>query len=329
MREGRMSEGEFESVLAFRGIPHAFRTAYEQGGIEGLYESHVGAVRSSFLYRFLYQAADLLLPITALFEIAKEIDRIVGEEGVASGSKSLLERLSVPWQADLPADARETLLEGSVIFYGLHGSALTPALLAAALGRKDLKMIGASYIATLGPHLREVTFPVYASASISVKAAGRTGLVPRLVAWLANKLDHPIDRETAKTLNRASLARGSDHVRSGGGLLIAPDPREPGDKWRPGIGALVANLASEPAPAGSYLVPWFIDGASITGVFQLLSRNPLWRRAGRRRFRRSVRVGFGDPIRVERLVEATGTNPARITEALEADYFRRAAARAQ
>jgi hypothetical protein len=85
----------------------------------------------------------------------------------------------------------------------------------------------------------------------------------------------------------------------------------------------VADLAHDAACRPTYLVPWSIRGASVTAIFQLLSRNPLARRLGARRFRNPVQVVFGEPMRVERVVAEVGDGPREIAAYLEREYHER------
>jgi hypothetical protein len=184
-------------------------------------------------------------------------------------------------------------------------------------------MVAASFIAKIGPNVGRCSFPVYATAQVKMKSAGRKGVTPRALGWIAWKSERSVDREEARERNRASLVQAVEHVRSGGGLLIAPDPRERKRPWRQGIGVIVVSLAHDPGARPAYVVPWSITGASITGLFQLLSRNPAMRALGRMRFRHPIRVTFGEPVPVRRIVEQAGYNPAKVTEVLERDYRER------
>ena len=307
-------------MRSLRKVMTELKGAFDNGGIEPLYRAHVAGLRSSPPYWCLYRLADLFLPITPLFGIVKDLDRLVGELGVHGGSKVVLGRPPVPWRAVLPERGEAEIRTSPIIVYGTHGSILTPLLLAVALDRPDMKMIGASYIAKLGPNIANCTFAVHTTMPLTVKTAGRKGLLPRAMGWLTYKLDPSMPRDAAKERNRAALTQAAGHVRSGGGLLIAPDSRKPSDPWRCGLGVLVAMLAQEPGARPCYLVPWRIWGASITGIFYLLSRNPITRALGRFRFRHPVRVELGEPIPLQAVVAKTGLDPVKITAYLEAHY---------
>jgi 1-acyl-sn-glycerol-3-phosphate acyltransferase len=306
-----------------RDTLRSLQTAFDQGGIEALHATHLASLAGNFRYRALYRLLDLMVPMTPILAVAKDLDRLVGDVGASAASRRVLARPPIPWRTEMPERGQQDILSAPVVFYGKHGSALTPLLLAAALDRPDLKMVAASHIAKIGPNVERCSFPVHAAAQVKMKSAGRRGVTPRALGWIAWKSERGIDREAARERNRASLARAVEHVRSGGGLLIAPDPRERKRPWRQGIGVVVVSLAHDPGASPAYVVPWSITGASITGLFQLLSRNPLMRALGRMRFRRPIRVAFGEPVPVRHIVEQAGYNPAKVTEVLERDYRQR------
>ncbi|MCX6093625.1 MAG: hypothetical protein NTY63_02220 [Candidatus Bipolaricaulota bacterium] len=307
-------------MRSLRRVAAELREAFGDGGIGPLYRVHLAALKTSVSYRFSYGLANLFLPISPLLEIAQDADELVGRLGTCDACKTLLARPPIPWQAVWSDETRKLIRTSPIITYGRHGSLITPPLLAAAVDRPDVKMVTASYIAKLGPNIARTMFPVYVTTPLTARTSGRKGLLPRAVGWLAYKLDPPPARDVARTANQATLRRAADHVRGGGLLAIAPDSRDPRQPWRPGVGALVAMLAQEPGAGPCYLVPWRIWGASITGIFHLLSRNPFLRALGRFRFRHPVRVEFGEPRALQAVVAEVGLDPAKITAYLEAHY---------
>ncbi|MGD9676360.1 MAG: hypothetical protein AB7V19_06720 [Candidatus Bipolaricaulia bacterium] len=307
-------------MRSLRDVTAELRRAFAEGGIAPLYRAHRAALRQCPSYWILYRLADLFLPISPLLALAQDADNLVGRLGIPAACKTLLARPPVPWKAVWSEETRDVMRTAPVITYGRHGSLLTPPLLAAAIDRPDVRMVTASYITKLGPNIARTMFPVYVTTPLTAKTAGRKGLLPRAIGWLAYKLDPPPPRDAARAANQAAVRRAADHVRAGGALAIAPDSRDPRQPWRPGVGALAAMLAEEPGARPCYLVPWRIWGASITGVFHLVSRNPLLRALGRFRFRHPVRVEFGEPIPLEDVVAHVGLDPAKITAYLEAHY---------
>jgi hypothetical protein len=309
--------------LRLRSVLHELVDSFDEGGIGALHETHLACLRTSRRYRALYRLVRFFLPITPLLTITKDLERLVGELGVHGGSRTTLALPQIPWEVAMPPNGEHEIRTAPIIVYGTHGSILTPLLLAAAIDRPDLKMIAASYIAKLGPNIADCSFPVFAAARVTVKRAGRKGLVPRAMGWIACKSEGGLDPDDARERNRDSLRQAAAYVRQGGGLLIAPEPRNHREPWRRGIGAIVADLARDSGGRPVYLVPWDIKGASITGIFQLLSRNPFVRRLGQLRFRHPVKVALGEPMTIEAVVAETGSDPARITAYLERDYRER------
>ncbi|MDD5220452.1 MAG: hypothetical protein PHV11_07790, partial [Candidatus Bipolaricaulis sp.] len=283
-------------MRSIRSVTAELRKAFSEGGIEPLYRAHLGGLKTSLPYRCFYCLANVFLPLSPLLALARDADELVGRLGASAGCRAILARPPIPWQAVWPAQGADLIRSQPLILYGRHGSVLTPPLLAAAIDRPDVKMVTASYITKLGPNIARTMFPVYVTTPLTARTAGRKGLLPRAVGWLAYQLDPLPPREVARAANRATLRQAADFARAGGALAIAPDSRDPRQPWRPGLGGLVAMLATELGARPCYLVPWRIRGASITAVFHLVSRNPLLRAFGRFRFRHPVRVEFGEPI---------------------------------
>ncbi|MEW5825620.1 MAG: hypothetical protein AB1778_02210 [Candidatus Bipolaricaulota bacterium] len=307
-------------MSCLRGVLLQLRDAFAAGGVARLAATHANARRACFAYRLLYGTLNLLLPLTPLFAIVEALERDVGDVGVHKAACAALARPPVPWRVAMPMTSEREIRTAPAVFYGRHGSVLTPLLLAAALDRADLRMVAASYIAKLGPNIASVSFPVFAASRISMRRAGREGIVPRLLGWIAGKADADVLRETARGRNRTALDLAAAHVSAGGAVLIAPDSRDRREAWRIGLGVLLATLAQAPASSSVILVPWRITGASVQGIFQLLSRNPLLRALGRFRFRHPVRVALGVPMPLLALIQRTGTDPRTITAYLEERY---------
>jgi hypothetical protein len=306
-------------VTPIRRIVADLKSSFEIGGIEAMAEAHSAAVRTSLSYRLFYGLLNLAYPATSLLEVMKNLDRRIGELGVTEASRALLRLLPTSWSAEFPPEEEARIRCRPIVVFGKHGSILTPFLVAASLDRPDLKMLGASYVAKLGPNVASLTYPVHLPIP-TLRRAARKGILLRVGAWLTARLDCPIGKDAARERNRASLTQAAEHVRSGGALLIAPDAPDPKARWRSGIGLLVAHLVQDDdANCDACLVPYRI-WASITGIFHLLSCNPALRALGRWEYRRPIRVVFAEPIPVSTVIEETGLDPAAITEHLEAHY---------
>ena len=284
-------------------------------------QTHAVAMKNSLPYRLLCGLVDFVFPATALLDSAADLDRHMGELGVASGSKAVLRSLPMSWLAEFPRRGEDVIKTCPVVVFGEHGSILTPFLVAASLDRPDLKMLGVSYVAKLGPNIARSMYPVLLPTP-TFRSAGRMGILPRISGWLTSRLESPVDKDVARAQNRTSLIQAAEHVGSGAALLIAPDSRDPGAEWHRGIGLLVAHLAQiDATDRNAYLVPYRI-WAPITGVFRLLSRNPITRALGRQQYRRPIRVAFGEPIPLSMVIEQTGLDSAAITEHLQTHYHR-------
>jgi len=306
-------------VSPIRSIVAELKASLEAGGIESMAETHAAAVRSSSTYRWFCRFVDLVYPISALLDLFEGVDRQIGELGVTEASRAFLAVLPTSWSATFPANTESEIRSKPVVVFGKHGSILTPFLVAAALDRPDMKMLGATYVAHLGPNVAALTYTVHLPTP-TLRRAARRGILLRLGAWLTVRLSRSVNHDAAREHNRASLAAAVSHIRGGGALLVAPDARNPRAKWQSGIGVLVAHLAQDIDSAHeAYLVPYRI-WASITGIFHILSRNPLLRALGRWEYRRPIRIAFAEPIPVSVIIAQVGTDPGAITECLEAHY---------
>ena len=78
------------------------RTSFAVGGVEAMQRTHLAAARNNLSYRLLCRLVDLVFPATTLLDIAADIDRHVGELGVAGGSTEVLNRFPMPWLAEFP-----------------------------------------------------------------------------------------------------------------------------------------------------------------------------------------------------------------------------------
>ena len=306
-------------MTRIRRIVAELRTSLASGGIEAMAETHSAAMKNCLSYRLFCRVVDLVYPVSGLLDLMKGLDRRVGERGLTRACEEVLDMLPTPWGAEFPAGCRDEIRTRPAIIFGKHGSILTPFLIAASLDRPDIKMLGASYVATLGPNIARSMYPVHLPIS-TFRRATRRGILLRIGAWLTVRLDSRVEKEVAQERSRASLILSAEHVCRGGALLIAPDARNPKARWRSGIGILVAHVAKDaPADCDVLLVPYRI-WASITGIFHLLSRNPGMRALGRWEYRRPIRVAFGEPVPLSEVIETTGADPNAITDYLEAYY---------
>jgi len=302
-----------------RRIAEELRASLAEGGIEAMAATHEAALRSSLSYRLFFGSLSLLYPAGPLLDLLKGLDRQVEVSGFDGALSAVLDLLPASWCVTFPPRGEDEIRSHPIVVFGRHGSILTPFLVAMALERPDLKMIGASYVAQLGPNIADRVFAVHLSIP-SLRRAARRGILLRFGAWLVAKLDTPIPRDIARERNRTALTQAGEHVLDGGALLVAPDARNPKAAWRTGIGWLIERLAqSERAKAEVLLVPYRI-WAPILGIFHLLSCNPILRVIGRWQYRRPARVVFGEPIPLSEVIDRVGADPAAITQHLEHRY---------
>jgi hypothetical protein len=305
--------------MRIHGVIADMKSSFVAGGIEAMAQTHTAAVRDCRSYRIFCKTLDLIYPATPLLDIMKNVDRQVGELGIVDTSKAVLGLLPTHCQVEHPERGTRDIRTRPIVVFGKHGSILTPFIVAASLERSDLKMLGASYVAKLGPNVARHVYPVHLPIP-TFRRAARKGFLLRIGAWLTAKLDSRVPKDVARERNRASLLQAAEHVRDGGALLIAPDAGNPKARWRTGIGLMLRRLAEAEEPNSEPLLVPYRIWASITGLLHLVSCNPIARLLGKWEYRHPIRIAFGDPFALSDVIEQTGSDPAAITAYLENHY---------
>lgn len=297
------------------------RSAYQGGGITDLCEAHRVAVSRSAFYRVISNLVDLFFPTSVLLDLASSIDRQVKELGLCRASNAVLDRLSIPWQAQFPQRGRETITRSSAIVYSNHPSVMAPVFIAASLDRPDLKIVAASYLGELGPNVARYVLPVKRTYRYSLGRAD-CGIVTRIVAARILDYLHPRQEKcVAQAHNQITLNAAVSHVLEGGGVVVFPQGGgRDSEKWFPGIGVLVSNLAQISPPSTTHLVPVRIENDSNTRIHGFVSQNPVLRLQGRLLSRGPIRVRFETPIPLDSLFAEQSIDPRIATVRLEGHY---------
>lgn len=123
-------------MVRIRHILADLKSSFSVGGVEAMSQTHLAATKTSRRYRFLCWVVNLMYPAAALLDIATELDRYMGEMGVAGGSVAMLDTLPIQWRAEYPTRGKAGIKTCPIVVFGQHGSLLTPFLVAAALGRR-------------------------------------------------------------------------------------------------------------------------------------------------------------------------------------------------
>jgi len=273
----------------------SLRAAYRSGEIKKLRALWAEQVRSQ-AGAFLPRVVERFYPVSRFLELAAQLDERIAQGGLVAAARWLLDTHTPGWSANAPAAARAVLAAEPVILYGNHPSLLTPFLVAAAVGRPDLRIVSASFIERL--------VPSYASSSITVELPlerwweplVRDGVRRAVATRLLVALHGVVPREMAKRRNRAALEDAVAHVRSGGSLLIAPGGggrREP--RWHNGLGMILHALEREAGRKVS-LVPYLEQHGFDFLVTAMLRHSP--ETGGAMGRKEPVCIRFGEPAPV-------------------------------
>jgi 1-acyl-sn-glycerol-3-phosphate acyltransferase len=301
------------SRQAFRRVRHAY-VAAEEGGLQVAYEDARWRTRG---IRPLLALADRLYPMTEAVSFAGEMDRRIRADGLSGACKAGAERLGLDCDFVMSDATRNVLGSAPVIVYGNHPTMLTPFLIGAAAGRRDLRFFMMSYVGHLIPGLKQYMLP------LEITSDGwrewRRGGNRRVVAhWLTQILEKGRERADAKPTNRQALGRGARHVASGGCVVIFPSGGGRKDKaWYPGIGHLASQLACDPGASDVFLVPMREEGSSNDHVYAGLRSIGGRARDDVRPSR--IRVRFAEPRRLADLVDPAD-NARAIASQLQKHY---------
>ena len=196
---------------------------------------------------------DNMIGIGPLFRHITELDRQIPDKGVGFFAKAFLAKINCQtiWDDGVPEWLQQ---EGvPVLAFGNHTNRIEHLSLLASSERNDLRSIGATWASVPG---RE-----YQKALFLVTRVPRDGEVVRFAG-----VDH--NREAAKEFNRNSYRQATDHLFSGGSIVIAPNATYNMHRdtlsWK-GIGRIMANMDAQ-KQSEIRLAPLYTYGVSIGDI---------------------------------------------------------------
>ncbi len=295
------------------------RDAYASGDLERFVEEYARARRRPHLALPLW-ALEAVYPVWGFLQIAPTLDRRIAEEGLVEASRWLLDTYLGPWRSTMTDSVRSAIATGPVLVYGNHTALTTPFLVAAAVGRLDIRIVSASYVPKLLPHYGPYALPVDIPHGGWWEEYRRGGLRGAVQAKLLNLMPAAPRTERTREENRASLDAGADHLAARGCLLVCPEggsirPRP----WYTGIGHIAQRAVGRALAVPVQCLPYQEQHMSHRRASTAVRRGP-WARF-RRRFvyRHPVTIHFADPIPLHTLVRPDDT-AAQATARLQAHY---------
>lgn len=229
------------------------RAAYRAGDIEGLREVWRSGCRRDLRFRLV----ERVYPVSSLLELAHALDRRVGRHGLITAARWLLDTYTPGWRTEIPDPTRSLLSSAPVVLYGNHPSLLTPFLVAASVGRDDLRVVSASFVERLVPNYSAFSFTVEPPLDRWWTQLRYDGFRRVLVTRLLVALHGCLPRTAVKRANLEALEAAAGHVRTGGSTMIAPggggryEPR-----WYRGLGVILQGICGPDAARSTYLVPY-------------------------------------------------------------------------
>jgi len=294
---------------SLRAALQRLREVYSDEEAGSLLDGFDAARRDSIGFRAITGALERFYPLRRFLALAAEVfDPVLGEYGLHRGCARMMEAAGVDWQHHGLGEGDEIIATAPIIFCTNHPSLLTPFLVAAAVGREDLRFLTTTYVRRLLPNLRpySVAFEIPLTRSWTEWRRGgfRRVLVYRLLSLLHDM--PPV--EAAREINRRALRDGAEHLRRGGCVFIAPGGGGKRDRrWFGGIGVLARDLIERPGDYPIYVVPVREENSSNQRVYARLMQGPIARLKNVTLHRKPVRITFGLPKPLHDLVDPAST----------------------
>lgn len=291
------------------------RAAYRAGDIKALCEAwRLGCVRDVRL-----RMVERVYPVSRLLELASALDRQLARHGLIEAARWLLDTYTPGWRVVVPEHLHTLLSAAPVLLYGNHPSLLTPFLVAASVGREDLRVVSASFVERLVPNYSAFSLTVEPPLNRWWAQLRRDGLRRVLVTWLLVTLHGSVPDSAVKQANREALKAAANHVCAGGCTMIAPGGggrREP--RWYRGLGVVLRGISDTGAAGSAFLVPYAEEHRSdflLTGVL----RANAGRRVASTQTGHGLLIRFGEAEPVSAYVTACAA-PERLVHQLHERY---------
>lgn len=309
------------SAVSRPRIVYGLVEAFREGGVPAAYERHSAALRSHRWYRAAWRVVDFILPLSGIAGVLTDLEIQIGVYGRAAGCQKVFDDLGFARTVSIAPEAPVALAQGPAVFYANHASLLTPALLWAVAPRSDLKIVTHSLLAGCGPNLAGGLIPVHPRSSDGWLRTLIDGPYQLAVRWAQNRFLQSQNIDGIKAANAVALGTASEHVMTGGSVLIAPDGGMPRvRRWFPGLGKLLLNLAGEAPRATIWLVPVSVRHAEDRRLYSAVSRNPLLRRRARRYRNLPVEIVFGEALTLDQAIAGGGSEPTGLVSYLQGRY---------
>jgi hypothetical protein len=297
------------------------KSAFSEGGIPAVHESHLAAAKESVAYRSASRLVDLVFPFSGLLHWTDRLNSLIGTEGLHGAAARLGDDLHLRWEMEIPPGCEGVLHKAPVILYGNHPSQITPLVVAAALGRADLRFFCLELYLKFLPAARPFALPIQRSLPRRWRDRLGSGWKHFLALSLLFRVDEEKGYADARAHNREMLCAAVEHLREGGCVLIFPMGEATGWRdWLPGIGVLARDLAATAGQHPAYFAPFFVENESNARLYSLFSTRPQGRVRRGRLNRDPVRIQFGRPVPLEEIVRDPTLSPSALADLLEKQY---------
>ena len=239
--------------------------------------------------------------------IAKMIDRIIGQQGLAAAAHELLTMMKTKLTVKKYSEAVDNVIQtGQVLVLGNHEHMLeVVALLAAMPNRKDIYTVGVAGLKGFGPNFAKHLLPVH------IRPASITAHEMKLTSRIGRALGLGVAvPPNAQEINAQSIRIAAELISNGAMVIMFPSGvRKTNSVWSVGVGYLVDQIARKDKTS---IVFAYVTGASNLDFLRLIP--------GIRCLLPKFSVTLSTPIAIKDLPVTKGS-PKQIAKYLHSEYI--------
>lgn len=244
---------QFDNEL--KQLYHSFHT----GGLTSFLAAYENLCRRKFSFHFATAIMEIMLPIRYMCQEALVFEEKIGEYGIASASRQILDRWKVRVRYEFSGHVYQILSGGAFLAYCNHTGGLETILFDSLFQRDDVYQIGASFFPKIGPNISKKIITIDNIELDANDNNGKITLRNRFLDEVGSFIWPPVCDQNTLTTYRVAFKKATDLIavhRSG--VNIAPTGSvKLNAPWRSGLGLIVKMLLRyrPEQRAGIYLIP--------------------------------------------------------------------------
>lgn len=138
----------------------SLKSAYSEGGIPALREAYIAAAEQNVAIRVLWKFVDVMCPVSRFLDWTVRLNDLIADRGYHGAAARVLDELPLRWESQFSPGSEDVVRSIPLVLYGNHPSQITSLILAAALGRADLRFFSISFFTKFLPAAEPFVFPL-------------------------------------------------------------------------------------------------------------------------------------------------------------------------